>query len=148
MTPLFYAEHQENTGVGGFNPSINTWNTVPLNTELVNEIFGATLSSNQITLPAGTYEIEVWAPLAYIQSCMIRLYNVTDSETELWGLSSTTGTTSDSNGWARLYGKIELQSSKTLEVQVNTDYGSGALGVPSSLGPHETYTWIKIRQIV
>jgi hypothetical protein len=59
--------------------------TRDLNTVITNEITGASLSSNQITLPAGTYYIQASAPVHDGSRHRIFLYNVTDSNIDILG---------------------------------------------------------------
>ena len=56
-----------------------------LNTVITNEITGASLSSNQITLPAGTYYIQASAPAQDVGRHRIFLYNVTDTNIDILG---------------------------------------------------------------
>ena len=51
--------HTEPNGTnGGGNAGVDTWSTRKLNVTDLNEIPGASISSNVITLPAGTYRID------------------------------------------------------------------------------------------
>lgn len=56
---LFHTRYQESTGVkpARYKPDFTTDDFLkfPLNTTLTNEISGASLASNQLTLPSGTY---------------------------------------------------------------------------------------------
>ena len=60
-------------------------NTRVLNTVKTNEISGASLSSNEITLPAGTYFCLASAPAYLTSNHQAILYNTTDSSTTLVG---------------------------------------------------------------
>jgi len=71
-------------------------NTRQLNTVKTNEITGASLASNQITLTAGTYHIQAWAPI-YLSpqdtsySSKIYLYNTSTAANILVGRAVTAG---------------------------------------------------------
>jgi len=56
-TQLFHVRDEKSNGVAGGNFTNGAWQTRTLNTSMTNEISGASLSSNQITLPSGTYFI-------------------------------------------------------------------------------------------
>ena len=60
-------------------------NTRVLNTVKTNEISGASLSSNEITLPAGTYFCLASAPAYLTSNHQAILFNTTDSSTTLVG---------------------------------------------------------------
>ena len=64
---LFHVRDEKSSGTSGGNFSSGSYVTRTLNTSLTNEISGASLSSNQITLPSGTYYIQA--------SCMASTVN-------------------------------------------------------------------------
>lgn len=74
-------------GTDGGNSTSGSWMTRTLNTVKFNTISGASLSRNQVTLPAGTYKITASAPVYQALQHIIRVYNVTDSATAISGLS-------------------------------------------------------------
>jgi hypothetical protein len=67
----------------------NTWKTVPVDALQIDNIAGASLAANVITLPAGTYYVRWVVPISYSGSgaaaCGTRLYNVTDAGVTLNG---------------------------------------------------------------
>lgn len=58
---LLHVREEQSTGVGTSTASAATFNVQVLNTVKTNEISGASLASNTITLPAGTYFIHARA---------------------------------------------------------------------------------------
>lgn len=56
--PLLHVQDQKPQGTSGGNMVSSTWTARDLNTVLTNDISGASLSSNVITLPAGEYYVE------------------------------------------------------------------------------------------
>ena len=91
-----HARHTTTSGDGG---TANTgWNTRPLNTEVLNSISGASLATNQITLPVGTYKVSGSQSLFRTQDALTRLRNITDSSTEMHGV----------NGWANSGGSYGI----------------------------------------
>ena len=71
------AAETENTDMG----SANTWQTRTLNTTRRNTITGASLASNVITLPAGTYRARAIAPAYRVSYNKCRLRDTTNSVT-------------------------------------------------------------------
>lgn len=74
---ILHEQQPQNTAGGTF--TAGAWQTRALNTVIRNVIAGASLSSNILTLPAGTYCIEWAAPAVFCNGHMSRIFNVTDS---------------------------------------------------------------------
>lgn len=55
---LLHVREEQSSGVSSTTPTVAAWNIQTLNTVKTNEITSASLSSNTITLPAGTYYVE------------------------------------------------------------------------------------------
>jgi len=60
--PLYHVQDQKASGIGGGDNTGSAWNDRDLNTPITDEGSFATLSSNEVTLLAGTYYIEASAP--------------------------------------------------------------------------------------
>jgi hypothetical protein len=101
-----------------------------LNTVVTNTITGASLASNQITLPAGTYTISASAPGNYPGQHRARLVNVTDSVVLLLGTNAFTNSGTDyAQTNSLINGTFTLAASKALNItQYFTTGGSGKLG--------------------
>src|SRR5512139_1550675 len=134
---FFHIQDQKTSGTAGGTFNSGAWQTRVLNTSVTNEIASASLASNQITLPAGTYYIEATAPAHQVSSHKAKLYNVTDAVDILLGTSAFVNSfASYSNSESRVCGRFTLAGSKVLELRhqcINTSSGSG-FGVASSLG--------------
>ena len=104
-------------------------NTRDLNTVKTNEITGASLSSNQVTLPAGTYYAEGSAPVYKANYTHCYLHNVTDSATELVG--STQYAINLYNGYqtGTFCGRFTISAQKTFEVRSYTLAGLATFGL-------------------
>ena len=74
---ILIVEDQELSGTDG-GSSLAGVNTRVLNTVVYNGITGASLATDQITLPAGTFLIRADAPCYYGNQHQVYLYNVTD----------------------------------------------------------------------
>ena len=81
---LFHIQDQKAYNAHGGSNVVGD-QTRDLNTVITNEITGASLSSNQITLPAGTYYIQASAPAHDVGRHRIFLYNVTDTNIDILG---------------------------------------------------------------
>ena len=75
---LIHLEHQETSGTNG-GSSIAGTQTRVLNTVVTNTIPGASLSVNQVTLPAGSYYMEGWGSVYKVNTHKASIYNTTDA---------------------------------------------------------------------
>lgn len=89
---IFQDAKAVNTAGGTF--TAGAWRTRDLQTTQVNSITSCSLSSNQITLPAGTYYVWATTPSRAVQRNYSRLYNITDSSRTLAGSLSYSGDSS------------------------------------------------------
>ncbi len=127
------------------------WRTRVLNTITANDDSIASLNTNQITLPAGTYIVDASAPVMGVDLNQMRLYNITDDVTLLTGTTENSFASLDGNSvitHAFLSGKFTLPAPKVLELQHRctstcTNYG---FGYPCSLGT-EVYAVIKFWKV-
>ena len=134
-TTLSYAIFEYVVASNSTGSSITTgdWRTVPLDTTEVNNISGASLSTSQITLPAGTYLLEPWMSLINITKYQLRLRNITDGTTikaSTLGFASGSVNASAAVSFAKY---ITLASSKVIEMQVvvyaNVNYIYGPISL-------------------
>lgn len=99
---LFHMQHIEASSVSGGSAS-SGFNDRILNSTVVNQISGASLSSNQFTLPSGTYILFAQANAHTIDRNYLAIYNVTNSGLAKIGQSNYAGgQTSIANIWCRL----------------------------------------------
>ena len=122
-------EKAQNTNGGTFTSG--AWRTRDLNTERADTAGIASLASNQITLPAGTYRAMIMCPTEYVNKHQARLYNITGAAVLLTGMSSRALNTSVGNtSHAIIQGRFTLAVESVLEVQhrcetTNNTYGFG-----------------------
>lgn len=150
--PLLHVRDEKSSGTAGGATSATTWHTRTLNTVKTNEITGASLSSDQITLPAGTYFIHARAPAYNSGAIKSRLYNVTDAAvvSELFGASVTSATANASSPDATLFGRFTLASSKALRLEMfaTSAQATNGLGFPStSSATTEVYSEVMIWKV-
>lgn len=148
--PTLYAREEQAAGVATTTvTTLGGWGVCVLNTAKVNEIAGASLSGNQITLPAGTYEFEGSVP-AYFSSGATKgqLYNVTD------GVQIDAGTVESHNASysfsmrSVLRGKFTISATKTLSVRRFIAASSaGSFTGLSGAATTEIYAEIKFKKV-
>ncbi len=140
---------EKTSGTGGGSSTTGSWVTRTLNTVRTNTISGASLSSNQITLPAGTYRINASAPGLRIANFSTRLRNITDSTDTLIGTSEQ----SEQSGAivqsrSHIVGTFTIAGTKAFEIQMQCGFAFGTVGYgnPAGFGT-EVYTIAEIQRI-
>ena len=125
---LHVRDEKANGTAGGTN--IAGVNIRDLNTIKTNEITGASVSSNQITLPAGTYYIDGSAPTYRTGYSHVYLYNVTDSANEIYGYNDYANPT-DGAGRSHVVGRFTISSQKVFELRnyAHTVFATYGLGL-------------------
>lgn len=147
--PLLYVRDEKAAGTMGGSSGAATWNVRTLNTTVVNQITGASLGSNQITLPAGTYRIRARAPGNRVDRHKLRLRNITDSTDEVVGESCYTANVTFVATNADLWGRFTIAGTKVFEVWHYTEAGKAnpdnGLGIETNAGVVEVYAevWIE-----
>lgn len=130
--PHVVVEHQETSGNNGGGPAATASAYVTRTLNNISDSIGATLSSNQITLPAGTYYMSAGCSAYGVRSTRLKLYNVTDAADTLIGLNAAAtaivagiGTDTTMN----VSGKFTISTSKTFEFRMwITDNATGSGG--------------------
>ncbi len=119
--------------------------TRTLNTVVVNNILGASLASNQVTLPAGTYWIEASVTQYIPNRGRAYIYNVTDSALVMIGQSvyATIGAEPTVKGY------MTIASSKVIQLRqyASTGQATNGLGVASPSGNPEIYSQLYIWKV-
>lgn len=125
---------------GGTNVAADITQTRALNTTETNTITGASLASNVVTLPAGTYLYRARVPAYGVSAHQAFLYNTSDAAYTGIGspaLSTVTGSTHATDSW--ISGQFTIASSKNFTLRhytasVATTYGMGfAAGVSGQI---------------
>jgi len=140
---------EKTTGTAGGTATSGAFRTRDLNTVKLNTISGASLATNQITLPAGTYTIEASAPAYRCDVHAVRLQNITDAATTLTGTSEVTeqaGAIVTTR--SHILGTFTIAGSKAFEVQhrVQTTSAGSGFGIANGFQA-ETYTIVKIQKV-
>lgn len=146
---ILIVRDEKTSGTNGGSSSATTWNARALNTTVLNTIAGASLVSDQITLPAGTYLVDASAPARVSNGHQLRLYNVTGSTVLLTGTSEFAPSADTTITRSLLRGSITLASSATLRLDHYTSaaVANTGLGAPVSSGTTEVYAEVMIRKV-
>jgi hypothetical protein len=107
----------QKTSTAGGTFTSGAWRTRDINTSQFNNITGASISSNQITLPAGTFMVVATAPFQRVDQNVLRFQNITDTTTAIEGQNAYTDTGAAVVGIAYLSGIFTIAGSKTFELQ-------------------------------
>lgn len=131
---VIHVRDQKAAGTNGGTFTSGAWRTRDLNTTLVNTISGASLATNQVTLPAGTYEVIASAPSVDTNGHQARIYNVTGAATLINGttaFNSGAGTSAAS----LVFGRFTLTATSLIELQhaCQTTAATTGFGVGNTL---------------
>lgn len=142
-------ENNQTSGTNGGTFTSGADQTRVLNTIVYNLNSIVSLSSNQITVPAGTWEISWSAPAVAVNRHLSWLYNITGSSVTKYGSSEfTSATLAGTPVCTRSFGStvITVGSSNTFEIRHRCETTSTTVGfgVASSLGT-EVYSQVSIR---
>jgi hypothetical protein len=132
---ILHVQHKVASGTLGGTFTGGSWQTAPLQTIITNNITGASLATNQITLPAGTYDIVAASQGHTVQGHVIKLRNITDSADVLYGIPDYAENALGRVSVSRLMGRFTIAATKVLELQAycqNTGGNSG-FGNPMSI---------------
>lgn len=116
VTPYINIQDVKANGTGGGNFTSGAWRTRDLNTIVVDTHGLATLASNQITLPAGTYRCFILAPGFNVNDHVVRLRDITNGVTIAEGIEGRSNATS-THDKSELRYWFRLLSATVLEVQ-------------------------------
>lgn len=146
-TRLLHVRDEKASGTNGGTFTAGAARTRDLNQTKTNEISGASLAGNQITLPAGTYMIQASCPACDVTYHRAFLYNVTDSSDVVLGTSERiTGSTVSNRSF--IQGKFTISSTKVFEIRhlCNNTGTTFGFGIATGLGT-EVYTEVLIWKV-
>lgn len=156
--PLFHAyacyQDQKTAGTAGGSSSTGSWLTRTLNTEVFDPSGIGSLSSNAVTLAAGTYRLEAWSSFGVAGNVsslvQIRIRNtagggstVATSAAQKPGASS--GVVDDS-AICHVVGRLVAAGTATIEVQyqMGSAVTTNGLGWAANFGETEVYTTLMV----
>lgn len=143
-----YIKDLKSAGTAGGGFTSGSWQTRDLNTQTADTSF-ATLSSNQIVLIAGTYDITATAPGFRVNRHQAKLRNVTDSTDAIIGSSGGADDGANNMDLSVIIGRVTIASTKTFEIQhqCGTTRATDGFGQAANLGVSEVYTQIRIDKL-
>jgi hypothetical protein len=150
------SERQAVTTSGG--ASSGGLNTRVLNTVETNTITGASLASNQVTLPVGTFRVRFSAPCSMGFSHVATLFNVTDNTVQIVGDAANAwdaGTSFHNTSHSRGGGTFTITAQKVFRIdhyiQVSSGSGLGQSYAGNGSGgttiPYNVYSQLEIEQV-
>lgn len=142
---------QKANGTNAQTLTAGVWDTRHLNTVAANTIGGASLSSNEVTLPIGTFDLDLSAPAYRSNGSVARIYDVTNAA--VLGVTSSGYGHSSFNNLAEctLKTRIALTAPASLRVEqivLSASFGGASAGFISGNSEPEIYTQLKIRKVV
>lgn len=146
---FLHIQDQKAANTQGGTATSGSFQTRTLNTAVTNTITGASLGSNQITLPAGTYYLEAECPAYAVLQHKAILYNVTDAANVLIGTSGYAASTDNGHDQSFVKGRFTIAGTKVLEIRhrVNTTNADDGFGIASNFGVNEVYTDVRIWKV-
>ena len=149
-SPSAIFEDQKAANTAGGASTSGSFATRTLNTTVYNDIPSVSLSANQMSLPAGTYEIDATTNMFGSDACRARIQDVTNATTLLL---SDNGHSPNAAGASqvtcRMLGKFTLAGTCNVELQyrVTTSRATNGLGVLSNFGVVEVYSRVKVTKL-
>jgi hypothetical protein len=146
---LLHVRDEKSANTAGGTFTSGDWRTRTLNTVMTNEISGASLSSDQVTLPSGTYFINASAPFHNSGRVKAILRNTSDSSDAIIGTSDFGSAADDQQGTNFITGRFTIASSKTFEIQQRCESTTATtgFGVSSNSTVTEVYTDVQIWKV-
>jgi hypothetical protein len=133
VPPYVSIQDQKTQNTAGGTFTSGSWQTRTLNTEVTDTASIASIASNQITLPAGTYRIRATAPAFKTDAHQTRLWNATDSSLLLTGTTEISAASDGTQTRSEVSGRFTLSGTKAIELQhqcattgTTTGFGSAA----------------------
>lgn len=146
---VIHVRDQKSSGTHGGGSTVGSYLSRALNTVVTNTIPGASLASNQITLPAGTYDLEATVPGYGCGGFKAKIFNVTDGTDLLIGSFAVAEATYLIADRSHVLGRVTLAAPKVLELRMrcNVSRASTGLGYASGYGDVEIYSEVRIWKV-
>lgn len=147
--PRLIVQDVQASGVASGTFTAGDWRVRALNTVALNEISGASLSSNQIYLQAGEYRCRAFAAAWRAGKNKLLVRDVIASANLLIGMNWECGTTDDTSIVANVSGQFTLSSASLVELWHRCDNTSATtgFGVRATLGVSEIYAQVELEKI-
>ena len=145
---ILHVRDEKSSGTNGGSSSNGLFVRRDLNSVEASTISGASLSGNQFTLPAGTYDIQASAPVHQAGKHQARLYNATDGTYPIIGTSEVNDPNGDATTRSFVSGRFTIAATKAFEIRhrVQIAQATNGYGVASGFGT-EVYTDVVIHRV-
>ena len=147
---LLHVNNELSTGVSTGTHGSTAYVTSPLNTVKTNEIAGASLSTDTITLPAGTYYLDGFSCSQTGTTSLIdtkaKIRNTTDGADLIIG-GSGRNQTGSTNYFLPVSGRFTLAGTKDIELFSRASTAGVTFGSEVNTGDVEVYSQIKIWKV-
>lgn len=149
MDNFLHVQDQKTAGTNGGTSSSTTEHTRTLNTVVTNNIAGASLASNQITLPGGTFFMLGSAPNYQGNSNRLKLRNITDAVNTLIGKAFFGASSYNSYQVPTIAGLFTIGAPKVFELRhyIQLGLSTNGLGVSVGDGSTEVYSEVMIWKV-
>lgn len=146
--PYIKCTNTQSSGVAGGTATTGSFQTMILNTKDNDTGSLATLSTNTVSLPAGTYKVYAFCNFRGTDFTQTRLYNSTDSAVLINGTSVKPASASGLIDSSVIIGIFTISGTKTVIYQyyASSTSSSSDLGQPSSAGT-EIYAVIEFTKV-
>jgi len=146
---LFHVRDEKANNTAGGTATDGAFRTRTLNTVVTNEITGSSLSSNQITLPSGTYFIIASASAYSINRHKAKLRNITDSSDTIIGTTEWCYNTYEGSNRSFVIGRFTIAAQKVFELQhsVGSTNSTTGFGLAANSGVIEVYSDVQIWKV-
>jgi hypothetical protein len=114
---FLHIQDRKASGSGGGTFTSGAFRTRDLNSVMTNTITGASLSTNRITLPIGTYFIEAMAPAQKVDFHKAIVQGISPSTAALTGSSEINGSGTDVSTVSFVSGVFTFGAIQTIEIQ-------------------------------
>jgi hypothetical protein len=142
--PYLHVQDRKASGTAGASLTVATQNTRELQTIIgTNTITGAGLSTNQITLPAGTYDVTGWCALNGANRDQSNIYNVTDAAV----IAISNGGSLAGSGLHEFNTKFTITATKVLTLRTSYAAGTATAGEACSTGLNEVYASLRFEKV-
>jgi hypothetical protein len=150
ISQVMYVQDQKAVGTFGGDSVVGIQTRV-INTVVSNTIVGASLATNQVTLPSGTYYIEASAPTYLSGRHKLYLYNITDAALAISGTAEYNSTSGTVQTRSFIRSPLIITAAKVFEIrhQIASALVSNGLGLETNVSAPglEVYTEMKITKV-
>lgn len=142
-------EDRKGATEGGQALTASTWVRRDLNTVVLNTISGASLANDEVTLPAGTYDVQAFVPSIVVNTSVTRLYDVTNSAILLQGSVANSHSSFYTSVTSVIMGRFSLSGTAQVGidhyVQTSAAGGGGPIGIGA--GNYSVFTRMQITKV-